>query len=212
MPYRFDSTVKSRQENPFRGQLQMREIVIEEGSRWPTGVGSDYVIPLGVPVAPVSGGDGEYAPVPRATVSAATAAQAICTVQSADGFYAGMVVNLLQASPTVDLVTIATTGTIGTVVRATGLITLTEDWGIVVSAGCFLERADVGAGTNPPDAVFLGQNVQTRIEDLSEDVMAPAVGYIAGQVEIAHLANNCYNTLTPRQIPGFDYIPATPGQ
>ena len=213
MPYRTASTVKSREDNPFKGQLESRDIVVEAGAVWPTGAGSNYVIPLGIPMSPATATTtGKYKPIRRSTAAGeATATETAITLTSCDGFAIGDIVNVIQADPTTSLVTVATVGTVSALSYTTNVLELSAALNLVVTAGCFVEVAENGAATNVNDCVFLAQNVQTRAADDSTEIDCPAFGYRAGQVEVTHLADNCYDALTPRQIPDFDYIPTMPG-
>lgn len=213
MPYRIAEGVKCREDNPFKGPgLQVRDIVVIGGAVWPTGMGSNYVIPLGIPMSPVTATTtGKYKPIRRTTAAgAATAAETAITVSNADGFAVGDIVNIIQANPTLLLVTVSSVATITALSYSTKVMEFAA-LGLIVSAGCFIEVAENGAATNVNDCVYLGQNVQTRASDDSTSIDCPAIGYVAGQVQVSKLATNCYDKLTPRQIPGFDYIPTMPG-
>jgi hypothetical protein len=216
MPYIGTGVTKIRTDDPFRVPAEgKRSIVVLAGTKWPTGVTGedDYTIPLGTPMCPPTAGTGAYKPIRRAVVvTAATAGEAICNVGAlkAVGFAVGDVVNILQNGATPALMTVSTVGTISTINYATGVITLTNGLGLVVSVGCFVEVAENGAATNPNSAVYLGENIRTY-DDTVGAVNAIAVGYISGQVRAQSLSQNCFDSLTAKQMPNFDFIPNTPG-
>jgi len=215
MPYRGETVAKARLDNPFKVE-RSRNIAIYPGVKWPCGDSSDdYVIPLGTPMAPITAGTGLYKPIRRAVMNtAATAGESILNAKAgeADGFAVGDVVIVLQNGAKPSLMTVSTTGTISTIAYATGVITLTESLGLVVSAGCYFEVAENGAATMTRDCVFLGENVKTYDSELGVSLTPLAVGYIAGQVEVVKMGTNCYDALTPAQFPDFDFIPEYAGQ
>lgn len=217
MPYIAKTAAKARSDDPFNVPVDgKRDIIVLAGCKYPTGASTDdpYLIPLGTPMAPVTAGTGAYKPIRRGdVVTAATAGESILNMGAggAVGFDVGDVVNVLQKGAAIALMTVATVGTISTINYSTGVITLTKGLGVVVSVGCFVEVAENGAATNPNSAVFLGQNVKTRDTEIGTNVTVQAVGYIKGQVEVLKLADHTYDALTPKQIPNFDFIPATPG-
>lgn len=214
MPYRGETVAKARLDNPIRVE-RSRNIAVYPGAKWMTGSGDDYVIPLGTPMAPLTAGTGLYKPIRRTVVNtAATAGESILNAKAgaADGFEVGDVVIVLQNGAKPTLMTVSTTGTISTIDYTTGVITLTNSLGLVVSAGCFFEVAENGAATMTRDCVFLGENIKTRDTDLGVNLTVLAVGYQAGQVEVVKMDTNCYDALTPAQFPDFDFIPEYSGQ
>ncbi len=208
---RISSNVKSREDNPFIGPLAKRDIVVAAGAQWPTGSGYDYVIPLGVPMAPYSGGNGKYAPIRRAQIVAALASGATqIYVDDADGFATSDVIALFTGSPsTTSILTAALTG-VDYTNNVLSVAALAEAATNAVT-NSYVEVEQNGYLLNPSDAVFLGENVQTKDATSGTTFDVPAVGILKGQVDINRLGPNCYDALIESQIPGVDYIPTTPG-
>ena len=210
MPHIVDEAIKTRQASPFRGQLQEREIVVEAGAIWPTGVGNDYVIPLGVPMSVVTAStNNRYKPIRRTTLAASGAATIALTVNCADGFATGDVIEVLAS----DDYTAVTAGTVASCDYTNEIIYLTAANTVLGVTGDYVEVTENGYSVNIGDAVFLAESAQTRVEDTN--VPMPAKAYITGQVEVAGLeaiSPNCYDPLIAgTQIDGFDYIPTAPG-
>jgi hypothetical protein len=214
MPFIISTDNKSRLDNPFKGALQFREIVVGSGAVWPTGSGSDYVIPLGTPMAPLTSSASKrtYKPIRVGRIAGtATAAELDMTMDSCAGFATGDVVVVLQNGALPTLCTISTTGTISALSYTTKVISLTNALGIIVTANCVVEVKENGLGTNPHDAVYLAENVQTRDLVSGTNVEAPARGVRSGQVEVNRLATHCFDALFPRLFPLMDFIPTSAG-
>lgn len=206
-------SLKSREDNPFVGPLVKRDIVVAAGAQWPTGSGCDYVIPLGVPMAPYSGGNGQYRPIRRSYfVTAVASADTQLYVEDADGFATGDVIGAFTSpdSTTTDFTaTLTAVDYTNNILGIAALGTHTEATAAVTNV--YVEVVENGYIADPKDAVFLGENIQTKDALSGTTYEVPAVGIIKGQVDINRLAANCYDTLMETQLPGFDYIPTTPG-
>jgi hypothetical protein len=201
--------VKSRGENPFRQTVE-REIIVAAGAQWPTGNGSDYVIPLGVPMSPAST-NGRYKPIRRSAVQSALASGATqIELSSADGFATGDVVAAFTGSPST---TNTFTATITAVDHDTNKLTVAAlpEAATNIVTGSYVEVEENGKLAGKSDCVFLGENIQTRDEVAGVSFPVPAHGFVQGQVEIDQLADNCYDALIESQIAGIDYVPTTPG-
>lgn len=210
MPYIITENIKTRQASPFRGQLQEREIVVEAGAIWPTGVGKDEVIPLGVPMSVVTAStNNRYKPIRRTTLAAAGAATIALTVNCADGFATGDIIEMLGSADYVA----KTAATVASVDYTNEIIYLTVANAVTGITGDYVEVTENGYSANIGGAVFLAESVQTKLE--GSNVPMPAKAYITGQVEVAGLeaiSPNCYDALIEgTQISGFDYIPTAPG-
>jgi len=206
MPYNLTNDIKSRQDNPFGGNILKRNIIVESGAQWPTGSGNDYVIPLGVPMAPV-GTSGRYKPIRRAQVVTALASgNTIIYVDDADGFAAG---DVIAAFTSADSTTNIFTATITAVSQAGNYLVVAalpaNATNIVTNS--YVEVEENGYLLNPSDAVYLAENIQTHDDDSNTDLVVETYGYIQAQVEISELADNCYDALIPTQLPGIDFIP-----
>lgn len=210
---RVSTSLKSREDNPFVGPLVKRDIVVAAGAQWPTGSGYDYVIPLGVPMAPYTDSNGKYKPIRRSyLVTAVASADTQLYIEDADGFATGDTIGAFTSpdSTTTDF-TAELTGVDYTnnILTITALGTHTESTAAVTNV--YVEVVENGYIAAPKDAVFLGENVQTKDSLSGATFEVPAVGIIKGQIDINRLADNCYDTLMETQLSGFDYIPTTPG-
>lgn len=204
-------TAKAREDNPFTGPLVKRAIIVAAGAKWPTGSGDDHVIPLGVPMAPYSGGNGRYRPIRRAQIVTALASGATqIYVDSAVGFATNDVIALFTGPGSTTNILLATLTGVDYDGNRLLVAPLPANATNGVT-GAYVEVNENGYLLRPDDAVFLAENVQTATDDDSATFEVPAVGYIAGQVRISDLGTNCYDALIEAQIPRFDYIPATPG-
>lgn len=208
MPYRIEYQGKARTDYPFKQPLK-RDIIIQAGAKWPTGVGSDYLLPLGIPLAP-EGTTGRYIPKARTTIVTALASSAETVyLKSTDGFSVGDVIALYTAAAT----TAVYTAPILAIDRTSNYIKIADDilnaaaTNLVTNSYVAIEK--VAFVTT--DQVLLGENVETADVISGTTFPAPTVGIIGGQVEIAALADNCYDGLTKANLPRFDFIPATPG-
>jgi hypothetical protein len=208
---RISTAVKSREDNPFVGPLTKRDIIVAAGAQWPTGSGYEYVIPLGVPLAPYTSGNGKYMPIRRSQLATALASSDTqIYVDNADGFATNDIIALFTGSPST---TNSLTATITAVDYANNILTVAAlaSNATVGITDAYVEVEHNGYLHNHADAVFLGENIQTKDALSGTTFDVPAVGFIAGQVDVTLLAGNCYDSLLETQIPGFDYIPETPG-
>jgi len=207
------TAVKSREDSPFVGPLTKRSIVVAAGAQWPTGSGYDYIIPLGVPMAPYTGGNGKYQPIRRTTLASSVASSDTqLYVADANGFATGDVIAAFTGAGattngfTATLTGVDYTNNILTIVALGAATALTA-----ALTSSYIEVEHNGYLHNHDDAIFLGENIQTKDALSGSTFDVPAVGIIAGQVDINRLAPNCYDAMIESQIPGFDYIPTTPG-
>ncbi len=208
---RISTSVKSREDSPFVGPVRKRDIIVAAGAQWPTGSGYDYVIPLGVPMAPYTGGNGKYQPVRRSYLVAALASSDTqIYVADADGFATNDIIAVFTGAAsttncgTATITAVDYTNNILTVAPLPEAITVA-----VTNSYCEVEHN--GYLHNHDDAVFLGENIQTKDAESGTTFDVPAVGIIAGQVDVNRLGANCYDALIESQIPDVDYIPVTPG-
>jgi len=203
-------TNRSRDTSPFYSGYRLRNIVITSGEPYPVGDGDDYVLPIGVPMAPV-GTTGRYGRIACSTLATALASNDTqCYLNCVDGFATGDVVNVLSSTYAVAF-TFAVTG-----VDYDNNILSMAAIASAANTGMYVERAETGYGTGgtfDDDCVILACNVQTRDED-DNDVVAEAIGVSDGQVEIADLTSfspNFHNDLIELMLPRIEFIPQTPG-
>lgn len=212
MPYRTENTTKAQTMDPFRDPKVERRIVVEAGALWPTGDPTDDVIPIGVPMSPVSGGStGRYKPVRRSYLAAihGTAATLV-TVNETDGFAVG---DFVAVYTTVSPTTNDYQATISAINRTTQVITLSTVSGATANTSSWIEVEENGYLLSTlGDAVFLGQNVET-LDAQDNAVSVPAKGYRGGQIDVSRLtaiSANCHDAMTELMIPDMDYVPVTP--
>ncbi len=205
-------TLKSKETSPFYVIQGARGIVVTAGDLWPTGVGDDNVIPLGVAMAPV-GTTGRYSRIAASTLATALASSDTqCYLACVDGFATGDTVSILTATYLASATFVVTAVDHTNEILSMAALAAT---GAAVT-GLYVERMATGystGGTFGDDCVFLGDNVQTDDEN-SVSVPVPARGIRVGMVEVADLeaiSPNCYNGLVDLMLGGIDFIPRTPG-
>jgi len=228
MPYVVTQNTKSIEYDPFYNITERRDIVVEGGAVYPTGSESNYVIPIGIPMSPVTQSTtGNYKPIRRAAVSttASGGASALVYVECADGFAAGDTVGIFTGVTGTAMATSVTSHTIAGIDYDNNTMTLSGNVNTAYNTGtAVIEVLENGlyhinaGGVSAQNCCYLGDNIQTRVEEqggaVTQNVDSPAVGYFAAQVGQQDLVNISTNALPlgiDTQCPDFDYVPTTPG-
>jgi hypothetical protein len=201
------TVLKTGARKPFSVALIKRRIVVDSSSLDPmdTDANNQYIIPAGTPMAPVTGNDGRYMPIKRATVVSCTwdNPNTEIVVDDASPFKDGDVVRQWDAD---DAYADNAVGTLADVDLTTNTLSIVGD-----VTGDIAEDDLIGVAYNTADVVLLEQDAAVRDQDLNL-VHVPASGVTCGQIRCADV--NMPSGADPvlyRDMLLMDFVPGEPG-